>query len=134
MALRLRRFLDDLLELIEEDYPEQLQNIIRDAKGVTCLQTLDREKAVIRVREKTIRITPSAKKSEINLRIQLTRDCLFNILEGRQTLDEAFSSGELKVFGEPMVLLSFYKVWERVLSLARTSPRFYFLTYRLRRT
>lgn len=132
MALRLRRFLDDLLDLIKEDYPEQLQNIIADAGGITCLQTLDREKAVIRIRERTIRVTGSARKSEINLRIYLTRDCLFKILEGRQTLDEAFATGELKVFGEPSALLSFYKVWERVLSLARTSPRFYFLTYKLR--
>lgn len=132
MGLRLRPFLDELLDLIEEDYPEQLDNIIRDAKGITCLQVLDRDTAIIRIREKTIRVTGNAKKSEINLRIYLSRDCLFKVLEGRQTLDDAMNSGELKVYGEPRVLLSFYKVWERVLSLARTSPRFYFLTYKLR--
>jgi hypothetical protein len=132
MALKLRRFLNELLQLIEEDYPEQLQEIIRDAFGITCFQMLDRETAIIKIRKKTIRVAPTAKKSEINLRIYLTRDCLFKILEGRLTLEEAINSEELKVFGEPSVLLSFYKVWERVLSLARTSPRFYFLTYRLR--
>jgi hypothetical protein len=132
LALRLRRFLDELLDLIEEDYPEQLENIIRDAKGITCLQVLDRDVAIIRIREKTIRITASAKKSNVNLRIYLSRDCLFKILEGRQSLQEAMDIGELVVYGEPVALLSFYKVWERVLSLARTSPRFYFLTYRLR--
>lgn len=132
MALRLRRFLDALLDLIEEDYPEQLQNIIRDAKGITCLQVLDRDRAVIRIRKKTIRVTASARKSEINLRIYLSRDCLFRILEGRQTLEEAIKVGDLRVYGEPRILLSFYKVWERVLSLSRTSPRFYFLTYELK--
>ena len=132
MPLRLRRFLNELLDLLREDYPEQLNGIIRDARGITCFETLDRETAVIKVREKSIRVTGSAKKSEINLRIYLSRDCLFKILEGKQTLEEAINSGDLKVFGDPLVLLSFYKVWERVLSLARTSPRFYFLTYQLR--
>jgi len=132
MALRLRRFLTDLLDLLHEDYPKQLEGIIRDARGITCLQTLDRETAIIKVREKTIRVTARARKSEINLRVHLTRSCLFSILEGRQTLEEAINAGDLVVFGDPTVLLSFYKVWERVLSLARTSPRFYFLTYRLR--
>lgn len=121
MALRLRRFLDLLLDLIEEDYPEQLQNIITEAKGITCQQVLDKDVAVIRIREKTIRVTASAKKSEVNLRIYLSRDCLFRILEGKQTLERALNSGDLRVFGEPRVLLSFYRVWERVLSLARTS-------------
>lgn len=132
MALRLRRFLDLLLDLIEEDYPEQLQNIITEAKGITCLQVLDRDTAIIRISEKTIRVAATARKSEINLRIYLSRDCLFRILEGKQTLEVALNSGDLRVFGEPRVLLSFYRVWERVLSLARTSPRFYFLTYQLR--
>ncbi|MGD0636875.1 MAG: SCP2 sterol-binding domain-containing protein [Nitrososphaerales archaeon] len=133
MVIRLRRFLDDLLDLLREDYPRQFQEITRDARGITCLQRLDRETAIIKVRERTIRVTGAARESEINLRIHLSRDCLFKILEGRQTLEEAINSGDLTVFGDPEVLLSFYKVWERVLSLARTSPRFYFLTYRLRR-
>jgi hypothetical protein len=132
LPLRLRRFLNLLLDLIEEDYPEQLQNIITEAKGITCLQVLDKDTAIIRIRDKTIRVTGSAKKSEVNLRIYLGRDCLFRILEGKQTLEAALNSGDLKVFGEPRVMLSFYRVWERVLSLARTSPRFYFLTYQLR--
>jgi hypothetical protein len=132
LALRLRRFLNELLDLLREDYPQQLAEIVRDAKGITCYEVLDRETAIIKVREKTIRVAASARKSEINLRIYLTRDCLFKIIEGKQTLEEAINVGELRVFGEPMVLLSFYKVWERVLSIARTSPRFYFLTYKLR--
>jgi len=132
LALRLRPFLHLLLDLIEEDYPEQLQNIITEAKGITCLQMLDKDTAIIRISDKTIRVTATARKSEVNLRIYLSRDCLFRILEGKQTLEGALNSGDLEVFGEPPVLLSFYKVWERVLSLARTSPRFYFLTYQLR--
>ncbi len=132
MTLRLRRFLDLLLDLIEEDYPEQIQNIITEAKGITCLQVLDSDTAIIKISEKTIRVAATTKKSEINLRIYLSRGCLFRILEGKQTLEAALNSGDLRVFGEPRVLLSFYRVWERVLSLARTSPRFYFLTYQLR--
>ena len=34
--------------------------------------------------------------------------------------------------GDPLTLLRCYAIWERVISLARTSPRFYFLTYKLR--
>jgi alkyl sulfatase BDS1-like metallo-beta-lactamase superfamily hydrolase len=132
MALRLRRFLNELLDLLREDYPEQLDGIIRDAKGLTCFQMLDRETAIIKVRDKTIRVSGKVKKDEINLRVYMSRDCLFNVLEGKQTLEEAINAGELKVFGDPVVLLSCYKVWERVISLARTSPRFYFLTYKLR--
>jgi hypothetical protein len=118
--------------VLREDYPQKLEEIIRDGSGITCFEMLDREKAVIRFLEKSIRIEAGARKSEINLRIYLSRDCLFKILEGRQTLEEAVNSGDLKVYGDPAALLSFYKVWEKVLSIARTSPKFYFLTYRLR--
>jgi hypothetical protein len=66
------------------------------------------------------------------VRVYLTRACLFGILEGRLTLDQALADGQLRVFGDPRALLRCYGVWERVVSLARTSPRFYFLTYSLR--
>jgi len=132
LPLRLRRFLTELLKVLHEDYPEKLDEIVKDGRGITCLEVLDKDRAVIKFREKTIRIAGNAKKSEVNLRIYLSRDCLFKILEGRQTIEEAINNGDLKVFGEPAMLLSFYKVWERVLSIARTSPRFYFLTYELR--
>ncbi len=132
MALRLRQFLSQLLDLLKEDYPAQLNGIIRDAKGLTCLQVLDKEKAVLKVRNRRIQITGTARKKEINVRVYFSRDCLFDILEGRLTLEEAFYTGELKVFGDPLTLLRTYRIWERVISLGRTSPRFYFLTYRLR--
>lgn len=132
MALRLRRFLNELLDLLREDYPDQLDGIIRDAKGLTYFQRLDKETAIIEVRDRRIRIIGRARKSEINARVYMSRDCLFNVLEGKLTLEEAMNGGELLVFGDPLTLLRCYKIWERVISLARTSPRFYFLTYKLR--
>jgi len=132
MAMRLRRFLNELLDLLSEDYPEQLDGIIRDARGLTYFQRLDRETAVIEVRNRRIRIVGRARKSEIDARVYMSRDCLFKVLEGKLTLEEAINAGELSVFGDPLTLLRCYKIWERVISLARTSPRFYFLTYRLR--
>ena len=62
----------------------------------------------------------------------MSKTCLFDVLEGRLTLAEAFETGGLKVFGTAQTLLRCYAIWERVISLARTSPRFYFLTYELR--
>jgi hypothetical protein len=132
LALRLKRFLEELLRVLREDYPEKLEELVKEGRGITCFEVLDAEKAVIKFRQKSIRIAASARKSEIDLRIYLSRDCLFRILEGRQTIEEAINGGELKVYGDPAAILSFYRVWERVLSIARTSPRFYFLTYRLR--
>jgi len=130
--LRLRRFLNELLDLLREDYPEQLDGIIREAKGLTYFQMLDKETAIIEVRNRRITIKGRAKKSEINIHVYMSRECLFKVLEGRLTLEEAIDSGELKVFGDPLTLLRCYRIWERVISLARTSPRFYFLTYELR--
>ena len=132
MPLRLRKFLDELLDVLKEDYPKQLSRLIRDANGLTYLQMLDKERAVIIVRNRRIVITNRAKKNEINVRVYISRNCLFDVLEGRLTLAEALEAGELKVFGDPLTLLRCYAIWERVISLARTSPRFYFLTYELR--
>lgn len=132
MALRLGRFLNELLDLLREDYPEQLDGIIREAKGLTYFQMLDKETAIIEVRNRRIRITSRARKNEINARVYMSRDCLFKVLEGRLTLEEAINAGDLLVFGDPLTLLRCYKIWERVISLARTSPQFYFLTYKLR--
>jgi hypothetical protein len=132
MPLKLRRFLIELLDLLKEDYPKQLRDIIRNAKGLVYLQVLDSEKAIVRVGSTSIKIEGKAKKSEVNVRVYLTRDCLFRILEGRLTLEEAIRRDELTVFGDPQMILKCYGMWEKVISLARSSPRFYFHTYRLR--
>lgn len=132
MALRLKTFLEEILGLLEEDFPKQLARLIEEADGVTYLQFLDKEKAVIIVRKSRIQIASKAKKKEINVRVHITRRCLFDVIEGKRTLAEALDSGDLTVFGDPLTLLRCYAIWERVISLARTSPRFYFLTYRLR--
>ncbi len=132
MVLRLRKFLDELLDVLREDYPTQLRRLIHDANGLTYLQVLDNERAVITVRNRKITITSRAKKKEVNVRVYISKKCLFDVLEGRLTLAEAFETGELKVFGGAETLLRCYAIWERVISLARTSPRFYFLTYELR--
>ena len=132
MPLKLKPFLDDLLEVMREDYHQQLQEIIKDARGITCLQTLDNEKAVIQIDRRRIKISNKAPKTQINVRITLSRNCLFEILEGRITLEQAFYSKELEVLGDPVTLLRCYRIWERIMSLARTSARITFLTYRLR--
>src|SRR5271155_931857 len=129
MPLRLRRFLDELLEVLKEDNPNELSRLIRAANGLTYLQLLDKEKAVIVVKNRRIAIAGKAQKGEINGRVYIGRGCLFDVLEGRRTLAEALESGELSVFGDPLTLLRCYAIWERVISLARKSPRFYFLTY-----
>ena len=56
MALRLGRFLNELLDVLREDYPEQLSRLIKDANGLTYLQVLDKETAVITVRNRRITI------------------------------------------------------------------------------
>ncbi|MBI2938569.1 MAG: SCP2 sterol-binding domain-containing protein [Thaumarchaeota archaeon] len=132
MPLKLKQFLDDLLEIMREDYQQQLQEIIKDARGITCLQTLDNERAVIQIDRRRIKISGKAPKTQINVRITLSRNCLFEILEGRITLEQAFYSKELEVLGDPVTLLRCYRIWERIMSLARTSARITFLTYRLR--
>ncbi len=132
MALKLKPFLEEILGLLKEDFPKQLERLIEEADGVTYLQFLDKEKAVIIVRKSRIEIASTAKKKEINVRVHITRGCLFDVLEGKRTLAEALDSGDLTVFGDPLTLLRCYAIWERVISLSRTSPRFYFLTYKLR--
>ncbi len=130
--MKLRHFLDELIEVMKEDYQQQLQEIIKDARGITCLQTLDSEKAVIQIDRRRIKISSKAPKKQINVKITLSRNCLFNILEGKLTLGEAFYTKELEVLGDPVTLLRCYRIWERIMSLTRTSARITFLTYRLR--
>ena len=54
MPLRLRKFLDELLDVLREDHPKQLTRLIQDANGLTYLQVLDKERAVIIVRNRRI--------------------------------------------------------------------------------
>lgn len=132
MPLKLRGFIHALLDLLREDYPQQLHELISDGRGITCLQTLDKETIVIKIRRDKIKIVSKVRKKEINVRVSLSRKCLFRILEGELTLAEAFYTDELEVCGDPLTLLRTYQLWQRVISLSRTSPRFYFLTYKLR--
>jgi len=132
MPLKLRSFIYALLDLLREDYPLQLHELIRDARGITCLQTLDDETIIIKIRRGKIKIVRRVRKKEINIRVSLSRRCLFRILEGELTLEEAFYTDELKVCGDPLTLLRTYQLWQKIISLSRKSPRFYFLTYKLR--
>ena len=56
---------------------------------------------MIIVRKRRIEIASNAKKKEINVRVHISRGCLFDVLEGKRTLAEALDSGDLKVFGTP---------------------------------
>jgi putative sterol carrier protein len=131
MPLKLRRFLNSFIELMKEDYPQQLHEIIQDAQGIICLQTLDAEKAIIQIQKRRINIANQARK-KINIQVNLSRDCLFKILEGELTLAEAFHTNEFDVTGDPVTLLRCHRMWMRIISMVRNSPRFYFLTYDLR--
>jgi len=130
--MRLQPFLNEMLELLREDYPEHLEQMERDGMGVNYLQVLDREKAVIKFGKRGIMISGKAGTRKIDIRVYISRECLFGLLEGKLTLEEAFYREELRVFGDPSTLLRCYGIWERLISLARKSPRFYFLTYKLR--
>lgn len=132
MALKLKKFLSIFVEIMKEDFPLQLRGIVKDARGITCLQTLDSEKAVIQTRKREIVIARGASKSEINVRVALSRDCLFKIIDGKLTLAEAFYTKEFDAIGDPRTLLRCYDMWMRIISVARTSPRFHFLIYKLR--
>ena len=130
--LTLERFLKELIAIMKQDYPQDLQKMIMDTQGITWLQTLDNENTLIHVTTDDVVIGEKTKPKKIDVRIILSRKSLFDLLEGRITLDKALQSKKVEAFGEPATILKCYKIWEQILSLSRTSPRFYFLTYRLR--
>ena len=132
MQLTLELFLKELIALMKQDYPQHLRKMIMDAQSITWLQTLDDENTLIHVTYDEVVIGKKIKPKKIDVRITLSRRCLFDLLEGRITLDKALQSKKVEAFGEPATLLKCYKIFEQILSLSRTSPRFYFLTYRLR--
>ena len=68
MPLRLRKFLDELLDVLREDYPKQLSRLIQDANGLTYLQVLDKERAVITVRNRRITIATRISACTTSLR------------------------------------------------------------------
>ena len=132
MKLTLEVFLTELIAIMKQDYPQHLQKMIMDTQGVTWLQTLDNENTLIHVTTDDVVIGEKIKLKKIDARVILSRTCLFDLLEGRITLDKALKSKKVEAFGEPATILKCYKIWEQILSLSRMSPRFYFLTYRLR--
>ena len=117
---------------MKQDYPQHLRRMIADTDGLVWLQTLDSEKTLIRVTADDVVIEGETIPKTIDVRVNLSRKCLFNLLEGRITLDKAFQANEIETFGEPATLLKCYRIFEQILLLSRLSPRFYFLTYRLR--
>ena len=132
MQLTLELFLRELIALMKQDYPQHLQKMITDAQGITWLQTLDNENTLIHVTSDDVVIGEKIKPKKIDVRISLSRKCLFDLLEGRITLDKALQSNKVEAFGEPATLLKCYRIFEQILLLSRMSPRFYFLTNKLR--
>jgi hypothetical protein len=132
MQLTLELFLKELIALMKQDYSLHLQKMITDTQGITWLQTLDNENALIRVTSDDIVIGENIKPKKINVRVILSRKCLFDLLDGKITLEKALQSKKIEAFGEPATLLKCFHIFEQILLLSRMSPRFYFLTYRLR--
>ena len=132
MQLTLELFLKELIALMKQDYPQHLRKMIIDTQGITWLQILDNENTLIRVTSADVVIGEKIKSKKINVRVILSRKCLFDLLEGRITLDKALQSKKIEAFGEPATLLKCFYIFEQILLLSRTSPRFYFLTYKLR--
>jgi hypothetical protein len=131
MQLTLEQFLKELVALMKQDYPQHLGRMIANTKGLVWLQTLDDEKTLIRVTADDVVIGGETPK-KIDVRVNLSRKSLFDLLEGRITLDKALQTNKVEAFGEPATLLKCYRIFEQILLLSRLSPRFYFLTYRLR--
>ena len=132
MQLTLEQFLKELVLLMKQDYPRQLQRMISDVGGVVWLQTLDNETAMIHVTKSDIIIGGKSLRKNVDVKISLSRESLFDLLEGRLSLDKALQTNQLGVVGEPSTLLKCYRIFEQILRLSRLSPRFYFLTYQLR--
>jgi len=132
MQLTLEQFLRELIALMKQDYPKHLQRMIDSTEGLVWLQTLDEEKTLIRVTSDDVVIDGETIPKMIDVRVKLSRKCLFDLLEGRITLDKALQTNQIEAYGEPATLLKCYRIFEQILLLSRLSPRFYFLTYRLR--
>ena len=132
MPLTLEQFLNELLTLMKQDYPHHFQRMVADTKGLTWFQTLDNEKTLIRVTADDVIVGCQNVPKNVDVQINLYRKSLFDLLEGRITLDKALQTKEVEAFGEPATLLKCYRIFEQILLLSRLSPRFYFLTYRLR--
>jgi hypothetical protein len=132
MQLTLEQFLKELIALMKQDYPKHLQRMIDSTKGLVWLQTLDEEKTLIRVTSDDIVIEGVTIPKMIDVRVKLSRKCLFDLLEGRITLDKSLQTNKIEAYGEPATLLKCYRIFEQILLLSRLSPRFYFLTYRLK--
>ena len=132
MPLTLEQFLNELLTLMKQDYPHHFHRMVADTEGLTWFQTLDNEKTLIRVTADDVIIGCQNVPKNVDVQINLYRKSLFDLLEGRITLDKALQTKEVEAFGEPATLLKCYRIFEQILLLSRLSPRFYFLTYRLR--
>ena len=127
----LKDFLKDLVILLEEDHPQELAQIIALATGIVLLQKLDQDISVLSVRKGRIHISSSWKAVRPAAEIILSRKVLFQILEGRLTLENALRRDKVMVRADPRTILRCYSIWEKVIELSRMSPRFYFLTYGL---
>jgi hypothetical protein len=93
---------------------------------------LDEEKTLIRVTSDDVVIEGETIPKTVDVRVKLSRKCLFDLLEGRITLDKSLQTNKIEAYGEPATLLKCYRIFEQILLLSRLSPRFYFLTYRLK--
>jgi hypothetical protein len=131
MHFTLDQFLKELIALMKQDYPQHFKKMIKDTQDLTWLQKLDQESTLIHVTPDDVVIGEKIKPKIIDVRVILSRKCLFDLLEGRITLDKALQSKKLETFGDPTTLLKCYRIFEQILLLSRMSPRFYFLTYKL---
>ena len=104
-----------ILETLDEDYPVELEELTRGAAGWSMSVTVGTGRVFLRVVDGRVVLSPQETRGT-DIEVRLTRDLLFNILDGTARMEDAFQ-------GDPEVIVFLSVVVEDFLGICHRSAR-----------
>ena len=100
----------------------ELEELTRGAAGWSMSVTVGTGRVFLRVVDGRVVLSPQETRGT-DIEVRLTRDLLFNILDGTARMEDALCSEDLEVQGDPEVIVFLSVVVEDFLGICHRSAR-----------
>lgn len=122
---RLKTILENLFKVVEEDFPDQYQNLISLGFEKKARLTDGKESVILAIRSEKIRVMEERSEG-LSLPVgRFSREAIVNLIDGYSTLNEAVKLGLIDCTGEETDILLFFRMLRIVLNVSARSVRAY---------
>jgi hypothetical protein len=120
--MKIEVFIQNLIRILQEEYPLQYRKLLSIANNEIIGITVEDQKVSLRIENDNIQFIDLDEKIKATLQYSINRSLMFELLDGKTTLDRAITNCQLGIRGNSKALLKTHKVVAIILRLSQKSP------------